>query len=128
MRDQQEWKVPATFPAPKGLDCLVLVAKLLGGSECRITSDANVECEAYPSRCATTFCLRQGWFEIPSSSSGLQLCSTEKINDSTPSISTTMRVGIIGHCQCLRYLGLPTPGKLLRVESCEKSQGEVAGI
>lgn len=39
-----------------------------------------------------------------------------------------MCVSIIGHCQCLRCLELPIPGKLLRVEFCEKQQAELAGI
>ncbi|KAL2149112.1 hypothetical protein VTH82DRAFT_8460 [Thermothelomyces myriococcoides] len=36
--------------------------------------------------------------------------------------------GIIGHCQCLRCLDHPNPGKVQRVEFCEKKKRELVGI
>jgi hypothetical protein len=39
-----------------------------------------------------------------------------------------MCTGIIGHCQCLKCLDYPVPGKLLRVNFCDKQQEELAGI
>ncbi|KAL2144056.1 hypothetical protein VTI28DRAFT_9667 [Corynascus sepedonium] len=36
--------------------------------------------------------------------------------------------GIIGHCQCLRCIDHPAPGKLKRVDFCEKKQDELVGV
>ncbi|KAL2171546.1 hypothetical protein VTG60DRAFT_2379 [Thermothelomyces hinnuleus] len=36
--------------------------------------------------------------------------------------------GIIGHCQCLRCIDHPAPGKIQRVDFCEKKKHELVGI
>ncbi|KAL2178313.1 uncharacterized protein P884DRAFT_298958 [Thermothelomyces heterothallicus CBS 202.75] len=36
--------------------------------------------------------------------------------------------GIIGHCQCLRCIDHPAPGKIQRVDFCEKKMHELVGI
>lgn len=39
-----------------------------------------------------------------------------------------MCTGIVGHCQCLKCLDHPVPGKLLRIDFCDKQQEELTGI
>ena len=39
-----------------------------------------------------------------------------------------MCTGVIGHCQCLRCVDHPAPGKLLRVDFCPEQQNKLAGV